>query len=149
MAKMSRIAVLLYFIFFMACSALATKKKIRDIKIGDVSNLKIVFDSKLHAQNYFWKKETSCDVVFCSVRSWVTYRLISYKWTIYAKYDAVDDSTKYFWNCKTSWKKRPWSLDLIHWEKISPRTSYEYYLMDKFDQVISTLFKRSSKQLQW
>jgi len=50
---MSRIAVLLYFIFFMACSALATKKKIRDIKIGDVSNLKIVFDSKLHAQNYF------------------------------------------------------------------------------------------------
>lgn len=34
MGKMLRIVVFLYFVFFMACSALTTKEMIRDIKIG-------------------------------------------------------------------------------------------------------------------
>lgn len=51
--------------------------------------LKQIFGSKLHAKNSSWKKETSCDAFFCFVRSRLTYRLISYKWTIYAKYDML------------------------------------------------------------
>lgn len=35
MGKMSRIVVLLFIVFVMACTALTTKKKIRDIKIGE------------------------------------------------------------------------------------------------------------------
>lgn len=35
MGKLSRIVVLLFIVFLMACTTLTTKEKIRDIKIGE------------------------------------------------------------------------------------------------------------------